>query len=81
MGPGCRFTEVAFLVLVLLTEVAFLVLVLLLGLTVLVSCSSLLSFLVLCIGQWILWSYLEVLILFEQWAGHRLLSGKVTASC
>ena len=65
--------------------VTFLVLILLLGHTVLASCVDLLPFLVPCIGRWIRWilrhfgvSYLEVLILFEQWAAHRLLSEKVT---
>ena len=46
---------------------------------------KLLLFLVLCIGRWMLlvWDILGfptwgVLILFEQWSGHRLLSEKVT---
>ena len=74
MGPGCRFMVVAFLVLILLP-----------GLTVLVFCLELLLFSIPCIGQRVLmtwaileFSCLELLILLEQWAGHRLLSEKVT---
>ena len=55
------------------------------GLTVLAFYVNLLPFLVLCIGLCDTVdmghfgvSFLELLILFEQWAGHRLLSEKVT---
>ena len=51
------------------------------------SCGSTAYFLVLCIGLlvrriWEIWevSFLEVLIFFEQWAGHLLLSEKVNRS-
>ena len=64
--------------------VAFLVLILLPDLTVLVLCKFS-SFLGTLHGQWRLMTwvileflFLELLILFEQWAGHRLLSEKVT---
>ena len=73
MGPGFGFMVVQFVVLMLLP-----------GLTVLVSCLSL--------PPWYLASapvgsdnfchfgvsFLELLVLFEQWTGHRLLSEKVT---
>ena len=65
--------------------VALLVLTLLLGHTVLVFCLGLLLFLLLNIGLLVPTTFghfgvscLELLILFEQWAGHRLLSEKVT---
>ena len=60
----------------------FLVLTLLPGRTVLVSCVVLPPSLVPCIGQRVLMTWatleflLELLILFEQWAGHRLLREK-----
>ena len=60
-------------------------LILLLGLTVLVFLLSLPLFFLLYIGPLVLlildilvYPFLELLILFEQWAGHRLLSEKVT---
>ena len=65
-------------------EVVFLVLTLLPGLTVLAFFVNLLPFF---LGTWPVGSedlghfgvsFLELLILFEQWAGHRLLSEKVT---
>ena len=76
VGPLFRFMVVAFLVLILPP-----------GLTVWVSSVSLLLSLVPCIGRWVLmtwtiwvFSFLELLILFEQWAGHRLLNERVTWS-
>ena len=72
--PGFRFMVVVFLVLILLP-----------GLTVLVFCLDLFLFSIPCIGQLVLmtWaifgvSFLELFFLFEHWAGHRLLSAKVT---
>ena len=65
--------------------VTFLVLILLPGHTVLVSCVGLPPSLVPCIGLLVLmtlviWEFLfgNFLFFFEQWAGHRLLSEKVT---
>ena len=66
-GPGFRFTVGAFLVRTLLP-----------GLFVSVCCvRSLFSEVLEDLVHFGV-SYLEVLILFEQWAGHRLLSEKVT---
>ena len=67
------------------TAADLLVKILLLGRTVLVFCLGLLLFLIPCnwptgsddFGHFGV-SFLELLILFEQWAGHRLLSEKVT---
>ena len=66
-------------------EVVLLVLMLLPGLTVLAFSANLLLSLVPCSGRWVLmtWAilaflFLKLLILFEQWAGHKLLSEKVT---
>ena len=65
--------------------VASLVLILLPGRKVLVFCLDLLLFLTLCLGHLVPMtfghfgvSFLELLILSEQWAGHRLLGEKVT---
>ena len=73
-GPWSRFMVVVLLVLILLPE-----------LTVLAFSANLLLSLEPCIGRWVLrtWAiweflFLELLIVFEQWAGHRLLSEKVT---
>ena len=65
MDLGCRFTGVDLLVLILL-----------LGPVVLASSASLLPFLNMDMGHFGV-SYLEVLVLFEQRTGHRLLSEKV----
>ena len=54
--------------------VALLLMTLLLGPTVLVFWLDSLPFLVLCIGLLVL----RTLVIFEQWAAHRLLSEKVT---
>ena len=69
----------------MLLLVALLVTILQLGLTVLVFWSGSPLFLLLYIGPLVLliWGilvfpFLELFILFEQWAGHRLLSEKVT---
>ncbi len=74
VGFGCRFMGVVLLVLMLL-----------LGLTVLAFSANLMFSLELRIGRRVLrtWgrfgvSFLEPIIFFEQWAGHRLLSEKVT---
>ena len=65
--------------------VVFLVLILLPGLAVTAFSANLLLSFELCIGRqvlriWVIlvFLFLELLILFEQWAGHRLLSEKVT---
>ena len=60
-----------------------LVLIWLPGLIVLSFFASLQLFLEPCVGRWVLRtcfgvSFLELLILFEQWAGHRLLNETVT---
>ena len=70
MGNGCRFTVVALLVLMLLP-----------GPIVLAFCVSLEHFWVLYVGLLVLltWGiFYDILIHFEHWSGHRLLSEKLT---